>query len=47
MYEFETGADGERVSTRQPDAYFRLMADFIRGGTLQQGYGAAELSTHP
>ncbi|WP_407352320.1 alpha/beta hydrolase family protein [Luteimonas sp. R10] len=47
MYEFETGADGERVSTRQPEGYFRLMADFIRGGPLQPGYGTAELSSHP
>src|SRR5262249_4147487 len=31
MYEFETGANGERVSTRQPDGYFALMRDFIRG----------------
>jgi pimeloyl-ACP methyl ester carboxylesterase len=31
MYEFETGADGERVSTRQPEDYFRKMKDFIEG----------------
>jgi uncharacterized protein len=31
MYEFETLADGDRVSTRQPEGYFGLMADFIRG----------------
>lgn len=45
MYEFETAADGERLSTRQPDGYFRLMADFIRGGGLQQHYGEAEIAT--
>ena len=41
MYEFETRADGERVSTRQPDGYFRVMADFIRGVPLQPRYGQA------
>lgn len=30
MYEFETDADGERVSTRQPEGYLKAMADFIR-----------------
>ncbi|WP_257644134.1 alpha/beta hydrolase family protein [Luteimonas salinisoli] len=47
MYEFETGPDGERVSTRQPEGYFRVMADFILGGPLEPGYGTAELSSHP
>ncbi len=41
MYEFETGADGERLSTRQPEGYFRLMADFIHGRPLQPRYGDA------
>ncbi|QCW25695.1 alpha/beta hydrolase [Lysobacter enzymogenes] len=41
LYEFETAADGERVSTRQPDGYFRLMTDFILGKTLQPRYGEA------
>ena len=31
MYEFETRPDGERLSTRQPDGYFALMRDFIKG----------------
>lgn len=31
MYEFETRADGERISTRQPENYFPLMRDFIIG----------------
>jgi len=44
MYEFETGADGERVSTRQPDGYFRIMADFIAGKTLASSYGSAVTS---
>jgi pimeloyl-ACP methyl ester carboxylesterase len=41
MYEFETDAKGERVSTRQPEGYFRLMADFIHGRPLQPRYGDA------
>lgn len=43
MYEFETAADGERLSTRQPDGYLRLMADFIHGERLQPRYGQAAL----
>ena len=31
IYEFETRPDGERVSTRQPEGYFSLMRDFIKG----------------
>jgi uncharacterized protein len=31
MYEFETGTNGERISTRQPAGYFTLMRDFIKG----------------
>lgn len=34
MYEFETRADGERISTRQPEGYFPLMRDFIKGRRL-------------
>lgn len=45
MYEFETLADGERLSTRQPDGYFRLMADFIAGKPLTEKYGNAMMST--
>lgn len=43
LYEFETGADGERVSTRQSDGYFRLMADFILAKPLQARYGEAKV----
>jgi pimeloyl-ACP methyl ester carboxylesterase len=32
MYEFESLADGERVSTRQPEGYFDAMRDFIKIG---------------
>jgi uncharacterized protein len=44
MYEFETRADGERVSTRQPAGYLRLMADFIAGKSLATRYGSAAMS---
>jgi pimeloyl-ACP methyl ester carboxylesterase len=44
IYEYETAADGTRLSTRQPDAYFRMMCDFIREGRLQPPYGTASLA---
>jgi pimeloyl-ACP methyl ester carboxylesterase len=34
MYEFETGPGGERLSTRQPESYFKLMRDFILKGRI-------------
>jgi pimeloyl-ACP methyl ester carboxylesterase len=43
MYEFETQADGERVSTRQPAGYFRMMKDFIEGKPRAPEYGSAEM----
>lgn len=30
MYEFEADADGERVSTRQPEGYLQAMVEFIK-----------------
>lgn len=30
MYEFETDAHGERMSTRQPQGYLQMMVDFIK-----------------
>ena len=39
IYEYETRADGERVSTRNPDGYFSLMRDFIRDGKMAKRYG--------
>jgi pimeloyl-ACP methyl ester carboxylesterase len=46
LYEYETTADGTRLSTRQPDGYFRLMSDFILGRSLKTAYGTAAV-THP
>ncbi|HZC38892.1 MAG TPA: alpha/beta hydrolase, partial [Sphingomicrobium sp.] len=34
MYEFEVSPTGERLSTRQPASYFRLMRDFIINGRV-------------
>ncbi len=39
IYEYETAADGQRLSTRQPEGYFRLMRDFITGEPLDAAYG--------
>ena len=44
IYEYETAADGQRLSTRQSDGYFRLMRDFILGKPLAPQYGAATLT---
>ncbi len=41
IYEFETDKDGKRVSTRNPDGYFRMMRDFIIDGRLKSKYGTA------
>lgn len=43
MYEFEVSADGERVSTRQPDGYLQMMRDFIEGKPRAPGYGNAQV----
>jgi len=39
IYEYETSADGERTSLRQPDGYLALLADFARGAPLAAKYG--------
>lgn len=44
LYGYETAPDGTRLSTRQPEGYFRMMVDFIRDGRLQSSYGTATLS---
>ena len=35
IYEYETGADSERTSLRQPEGYLALLADFARGDPLR------------
>jgi uncharacterized protein len=41
IYEYETKADGTRVSTRNPDGYFAMMRDFIRTGRVGKHYGTS------
>ena len=41
IYEYETKADGTRVSTRNSDGYFSMMRDFIRTGRIDTHYGAS------
>jgi dienelactone hydrolase len=40
LYEYEERPDGERLSTRQPEGYFRIMRDFILRRPLTGDYGA-------
>jgi uncharacterized protein len=47
IYEYETAADGSRLSTRQPDGYLRMMQDFIRAGELGAAYGTAVITRAP
>ena len=44
MTAFETGKDGARVSTRYPQGYFRMLADFARTGRLPGDYGNAHIT---
>ena len=43
MYEFETDAQGERVSLRQPASYLGLMCEFARRGRIGARYDAATI----
>ncbi len=40
IYQYETAANGERLSTRQPEGYLRMMRDYILTGRLSGDYGA-------
>jgi alpha-beta hydrolase superfamily lysophospholipase len=42
--EYESQADGERVSTRYSDGYFAMMRDFATTGGLQGRYGASAIT---
>jgi uncharacterized protein len=44
MTEYETKADGERVSTRYVAGYFAMMRDFARSGELSGTYGASVIT---
>jgi hypothetical protein len=39
IYEYEVTSTGERVDTRNPDGYFKMMCDFIKSGKTQSAYG--------
>jgi uncharacterized protein len=39
MLEYEVAPDGTRLSTRQPEGYFRMMVEFMRDGRLNGSYG--------
>lgn len=41
---FETGKNGERISTRYPQGYFPMLADFARTGRLPGNYGRAQIT---
>ena len=41
MTDFETAANGERLSTRFSPGYFRMILDFARSGRLAGTYGAS------
>jgi dienelactone hydrolase len=43
MTEYETGSDGERVSTRYSAGYFAMMRDFARTGRLRGSYGSSSI----
>jgi uncharacterized protein len=43
MTEYETSADGARVSTRYSPGYFEILRDYARG-RLARGYGRARIS---
>ena len=47
MTRFETGKDGQRISTVYPPDYFRMLADFARTGRLQGDYGKARITRPP
>lgn len=44
IYDYETTADGERTSLRQPEGYLRLLADFAHATALRPPYGTAALA---
>lgn len=44
IFEYEPGPDGERLSTRQPEPYFRMMADFVRQGRIAGDYPQVDIA---
>lgn len=46
IYLSEPGADGEQISTRQPEGYFAMMRDFIEHGRIGRAYGNSTIYRH-
>jgi uncharacterized protein len=46
IYLSEPAANGEQVSTRQPEGYFAMMRDFIVRGRIGRSYGDSVLYRH-
>jgi len=44
IFEYETSADGTRLSTRNSAGYFYMMRDYIRTGELHGRYGSSVIS---
>jgi len=44
IFEYETSADGTRLSTRNSDGYFYMMRDYILTGMLHGRYGSSVIS---
>jgi uncharacterized protein len=48
IYEYEIGADGGRMDTRNPEGYFTMMRDFILRGELKaRAYGTSKIFHGP
>lgn len=43
IFEYETAADGTRLSTRNSEGYFATMRDYILEGRLWRSYGTSIL----
>lgn len=46
IYLSEPGADGEQISTRQPEGYFAMMRDFIERDRIGSAYGNSVIYRH-
>ncbi|HVY88612.1 MAG TPA: alpha/beta hydrolase, partial [Hyphomonadaceae bacterium] len=44
IYEYETTASGEQVSTRNADGFFAMLRDYALNGELSGSYGAAKIT---
>jgi hypothetical protein len=44
IYEYEVTSEGERVDTRNPDGYFKMMCDFVKDDRTRRSYGNATIA---